>query len=296
MSRILLSGASGFIGSHLMPFLQKRGHEVIRLSRRRQDAGSVYWDPIHGNFQKDQFEGFDTVIHLAGASIVSTRWTKKKKEELFLSRCRDTWLLSEVLCRLYQPPTTVITASAIGYYGSRGDQELTEESSRGEGFLANLVSKWEEATSAIENRGARVVHPRFGVVLGAEGGTLKKILPLFKWGLGGKIGSGKQIMSWVSIDDVLGAIDHILMTEALSGPVNVVAPNPVPQEEFTRLLAKKLGRPAFCNMPEWVLKGLFGEMAKETLLSSAKVKPVKLLRSGYLFRYPDLQSALDHIL
>ena len=278
-----------------MPFLQKRGHEVIRLSRRQSDAGSVYWDPIHGNFQKDPFEGFDTVIHLAGAGITSTRWTKKKKEELFLSRCRDTWLLSQVLSRLYQPPMTMITASAIGYYGSRGEMELTEESSKGEGFLANLVSKWEEATSAIENRGARVVHARFGVVLGADGGMLKKILPLFKSGLGGKIGTGKQILSWISIDDLLAAVDHILMTETLSGPVNVVAPNPVSQEEFTRLLAKKLGRPAFCKIPEWVLKGLLGEMAKETLLSSAKVKPVKLLRSGYLFRYPDLPAALDHL-
>ncbi len=169
--RILLSGASGFIGSQLKLFFQLAGHEVVRLVRRREEAGeeAIFWDSVHGVINKGDFEGFDAVIHLAGAGIADQRWTQKRKEQLFLSRCRDTWLLSQVLCRLYRPPTTLICASAVGFYGDRGEEELTEESGPGEGFLADLCQKWEEATLAIENRGTRVVHPRFGAVLGAKG-------------------------------------------------------------------------------------------------------------------------------
>lgn len=296
--RILLSGASGFIGSKLKVFLQLCGHQVVRLVRRKEDAAedAVYWDPAHGNFEKDGFEGFDAVIHLAGAGLAQGRWTKEKKEQFFLSRCRDTWLLSQVLSRLYRPPKTVICASAIGFYGNRGEEELTEESARGQGFLADLCEKWEQATSSIENRGARVVHARFGVVLSAKGGMLQKMLLPFRLGLGGKMGSGKQVISWIGIDDLLGGIYHALMNEDLFGPVNLVAPQSVSQAEFAKILAKKLRRPTFCHLPAWALKMALGEMAEEMILSSQNVRPEKLLHSGYAFRYPDLQKALDFVI
>jgi uncharacterized protein (TIGR01777 family) len=296
--RILLSGASGFIGSKLKLLLQLCGHEVVRLVRKKEDAAkdTVYWDPVHGDFQKESFEGFDAVIHLAGASIAQGRWTKKSKEQFFLSRCRDTWLLSQVLCRLYRPPKTLICASAIGFYGDRKEELLTEESAQGQGFLADLCQKWEKATESIENRGTRVVHTRFGVVLGAQGGMLNKMLLPFRLGLGGKMGSGKQVISWISIDDLIGGIYHVLMKENLQGPVNLVAPGPVTQSEFVQILAKKVHRPAFFHLPAWVLKLTLGEMAKEMILSSQKVQPEKLLSTGYEFRTPDLQSALDYVM
>lgn len=294
--RILLSGASGFIGSQLKAFLQQAGHGVFRLVRRQEEAvgDAIFWDPTQGTVRKDDFEGFDAVIHLAGSGIADRRWTKKRKEQLFLSRCRDTWLLSQVLCRLYRPPKTMICASAVGFYGNRADEELTEESGPGKGFLADLCQKWEGATLAIDNRGTRVVHCRFGAVLGAKGGALKKLLTPYRLGLGGKLGSGEQFLSWIAIDDLLGAAYHCLMNENLSGPVNFVAPQAVRQKEFARLLAKKLGRPAFCHAPAWLLKLVLGEMAEEMLLSSQRAVPKKLLASGYRFRYPDLEAALDH--
>jgi uncharacterized protein (TIGR01777 family) len=296
--RILLSGSSGFIGSQLVDFLSLAGHEVIRLVREKNKRAkdAIFWDPGHGEVNKEDFEGFDAIIHLAGSGIANKRWTKKNKEQLFLSRCRDTWLLSQILCRLHRPPRTLICASAIGYYGDRKEEELTEESSRGEGFLADLCEKWEKATDAIENRGTRVVHARFGAVLGAKGGMLRKMLGPFRWGMGGRIGSGRQIVSWIGIDDLLGAITHCLMKEEISGPVNLVAPQPVTQAEFTRLLAKKVHRPAFCHVPATFLKLVLGEMANELLLSSQKVKPQKLLETGYPFRYPDLKTALDFVM
>lgn len=296
--RILLSGASGFVGSRLKIFLQLAGHNVIRLVRDKKELAedSIFWDPLHGEGRKEDFEGFDAVIHLAGAGISQGRWTKKSKESLFLSRCRDTWLLSQILCRLYQPPKTVISASAIGFYGDRGSEVLTENSKPGTGFLSDLCQEWEKATDAIENRGARVVHPRFGAVLGAKGGMLQKMSGPFRWGLGGKLGNGKQIVSWIGIDDLLGGIYHCLMNERITGPVNFVAPEPVSQSEFSRALAKKMGRPAFFHVPASILKLGLGEMAKELILSSQNVMPKKLQETGYTFRYPDLKTALDFVM
>jgi uncharacterized protein (TIGR01777 family) len=296
--RILLSGASGFIGSNLKIFLQLAGHEVIRLVRGREKMGedAIYWDPIHGSVHKEDFEGFDVVVHLAGAGIAQGRWTKNKKERLFLSRCRDTWLLSHVLCHLYRPPKVLFCASAIGFYGDRSDEELMEDSPQGSGFLADLCGKWEKATEVIENRGTRVIHARFGAVLGAKGGMLKKLLGPMHWGLGGRMGSGTQWISWIGLDDLLGACYHCLMKEEISGPVNFAAPSPLIQSEFIRILAKKLGRPAFCHLPGWLLKAALGEMAREMILSSQNAKPVKLLKTGYTFRYPDLKTALDFVM
>lgn len=296
--RILLSGATGLIGRSLEALLGTAGHDVVRLVRSHEMANrhTVHWDPAHGSFCKEDFEGFDAVIHLAGENIAAGRWTKKKKERLFLSRCRDSWLLSQILSRLQRPPKTVISASALGYYGNRGLEQLTEESGKGKGFLADLCGRWEDATQAIENRGSRVVHARFGVVLSAAGGMLKKTLLPFKMGLGGRLGSGRQVMSWIGIDDVIGAIYHALMTESIDGPVNVTAPMPVSQSEFSQVLAHKLERPMFFSVPRWVLCALFGEMAEELLLSSASVLPKRLIETGYIFRYPDLAQALDHVM
>lgn len=296
MLKILISGSGGFVGKALVPFLEAAGHEITSLSRGKgsKEDGKIFWDPDTGTLHKEDFEDFDAVIHLAGKNIASGRWTKKRKQEFFLSRCRDTWLLSQVLLRLYRPPKTLISASAIGIYGNRGKEILTEESARGRGFLADLCVKWEEATIPIANRGTRVVNTRFGTILGRSGGMLGKMIPLFKLGLGGYFGSGQQIISWVAFDDVVGAINHALHTDTLEGPVNITAPHPVSQREFVKILAKKFHRPAFCHIPGWALKILVGkEMAEEMLLSGSYVLPEKLLKTGYQFKYPTLEEALE---
>lgn len=292
--RILVSGSSGFIGAALVPFLKEQGHQIIKLVRhKKQDENSIYWDPSTGVAEKEEFEGFDAVIHLAGKNIGQRRWNCKIKQEIFLSRCRDTWLLSQILLRLYKPPKCFICASAIGIYGSQREGVLTEESSFGEGFLANLCAKWEEATQPIANRGTRVVNTRFGLILSPTGGMLGKMLPLFKLGLGATFGDGKQIISWVALEDVVRAIYHALMMEKIEGPVNVTAPTPVKLEEFVQAIAAQVHRPAVFRVPKGLLKWIFGEMADETLLASSYVVPKKLLDTGYQFQYPTLDKALD---
>lgn len=293
--KILVSGANGFIGSQLTIFLRLAGHNVMRLVRYKQEMSSdtVYWDPVTGQFSKQEFEGFDAVFHLAGAPIAH-RWTKKYRKKLFSSRCRDTWLLSQVLSRLYSPPKTVISASAIGFYGDC-KESMTELSYVGKGFLSSLCQQWERALEAIEQRGSRVVYARFGVVLGANGGMLRQILPFYRLGLGGKIGSGNQYLSWIGIDDAISALYHLLMTESLTKAVNLVAPNPIKQKFFSSLLAARLHRPHFFHFPSSLISLIFGDMGKELLLASARVYPQKLLESGYSFRYLHLQEALDWI-
>ncbi|QZA58867.1 TIGR01777 family oxidoreductase [Candidatus Rhabdochlamydia porcellionis] len=294
--KILVSGANGFIGSQLTNFLRLAGHDVMRLVRHKQEMSSdtVYWDPIEGQFSKQEFEGFDAVFHLAGAPIAH-RWTKKYRKKLFNSRCRDTWLLSQVLSRLYSPPKTVISASAIGFYGDC-KESVTEIFPVGEGFLSSLCQQWEMALEAIEQRGCRVVYARFGIVLGAKGGMLCQILPLYRLGLGGKIGSGNQYLSWIGIDDTVSALYHLLMTESLKKAVNLVAPYPVKQKEFSAILADKLHRPHFFHLPSALISLALGDMGKEMLLTSAQVYPQKLLETGYSFRYPDLQEALNWVM
>lgn len=295
--RILLSGSSGFIGSALKILLSAHHHEVVSLVRHASDLSynSIYWDPTQGNLKKDDFEGFDAVIHLAGSSIAQLHWSKKVKDALFLSRCRDTWLLSQVLCRLYQPPKTLICASAVGIYGNRGSETLTETSSLGSGFIADLCKKWEASTQAIENRGTRVVHARFGIVLSQKGGILPKLQTVFRFGLGAKLGSGHQYISWISLEDLLDILLYCLTNENLMGPINCTSPNPVTQKEFANTLAKALHRPRLFSVPAFFLKMLFGEMAREVLLSGQKVIPEKLLQLGYTFRYPDLLSAFKQL-
>ncbi len=271
--RILVSGSHGFVGSALTSFLQAKGHVVVPLVRYKQE-GAVCWDPANGKLQLEDFEGFDAVIHLAGESIASGRWTKKKKEKIFQSRARDTWLLSQVLLRLCRPPKTLICASAIGFYGNRPGEILSEESPLGRGFLASVCKKWEEATTSIENRGTRVVHTRFGVILDPKGGILKKMnkFPVM-------FGDKNQILSWIVLEDVVGAIYHCLIHEQISGPVNFTSPYPIVQQELIKTPFR---------IPSCIVKLLLGQMGEEVLLSSACVYPEKLLRTGYIFRHPIL--------
>jgi uncharacterized protein (TIGR01777 family) len=295
--RILLSGSRGLIGSHLKILLQTAGHRVVSLVRGsgQSSEATVFWEPARGTLVKEDFEGFDAVIHLAGESIAGGLWTSKRKEEIFLSRCRDTCLLSQALSQLSRPPKTLISASAVGFYGNRWDEELNENSSKGTGFLSDVCQKWELATEAMENQGCRVVHPRFAMVLSRRGGALKKMLAPFKWGLGGRIGSGEQIISWVGLDDAIGALYHLAMDDSLSGPVNIAAPAPVSQEQFAHALSRKLHRPACMPLPAGILRFLFREMADEVLLSSTRAVPLKLTQAGYVFRYPDLDTALNYV-
>ncbi len=291
--RILLSGSSGFIGRPLFSFLKSEGHSVVPLVRAKQLPGAISWDPATGTFDKEALEDFDAFIHLAGENIATGRWTKKKKEKLFQSRCRDTWLLSQALSRLKNPPKTLIAASAVGYYGDRGDELLTEDSPKGEGFLPDLCAKWEEATASLEAQGVRVVHARFGSVLSTQGGMLAKLLPLYKLGLGGKLGSGKQFISWIALDDLIGALYHALLSPQITGPLNVVSPHPVRQKEFAKQVAEKLHRPAFVHLPAFLLRLTLGEMADALLLASTNALPKRLIDSGYQFRYPHFDDFLE---
>lgn len=292
--RILISGSHGFIGGASTALLKGQGHEVFQLVRKRKDLGpgSIFWDPKTGDLSKDAFEGFDAVLHFAGDNIAKRRWSKHRKKELFQSRCRDTWLLSQVLLRLNRPPKVFITASAVGFYGNRGEELLTEESPPGKNFLADLCGKWEEATASLKERGVRVVHTRFGVVLSSKGGMLAKVIPLYRWGLGAVLGSGKQWVSWIALEDLLLILRHILTHASIEGAVNVTSPFPIRQEEFAALLAKRMHRKAFLRLPAILLRLCLGQMTDELLLASAKVYPNKLLEHGYSFKWPTLEMYL----
>ncbi len=297
--RILVTGSRGFIGSPLTDFLIfQRRHEVIRLVRAAGSIqkGQAFWDPEAGKIELEQLEGFDAVIHLAGENIAKGRWTLKKKARIRDSRVKGTRLLSESLAKLKKPPQVLISASAVGIYGNRGDELLTEDSQLGTGFLAEVGQAWEVATQPAAATGIRVVNIRFGMVLGAAGGALAMMAPPFRLGLGGKIGSGRQTMSWIALDDAVGAILHVLVVEQLKGPVNIVSPNPVTNAEFTKTLGKVLWRPTLFTVPAFGARLAFGEMADELLLASQRVKPARLVSTGYPFIYPHLEWALRHVL
>ncbi len=293
---ILVTGASGLVGSHLQPALAAEGHTVTALVRRAAAAGQIRWDPAAGQLDADQLQGFDGVVHLAGESIAEGRWTAAKKERIRSSRVDPTTLLCQTLARLPQPPKVLISASAIGFYGDRGDQPLDEESPAGAGYLPEVCQAWEGATQAAAEAGIRVVRLRIGVVLSREGGALQKMLLPFRMGAGGRIGSGRQYWSWIAIDDLVGVIGHALQTTSLEGAVNAVAPQPVTNLEFTKTLGRVLGRPTIFPMPAFAARLALGEMANDLLLASARVVPDKLHGSGYTFRYPDLEGALRHVL
>ncbi|MGA8866405.1 MAG: TIGR01777 family oxidoreductase [Candidatus Sulfotelmatobacter sp.] len=293
---VLVSGASGLVGSALVPSLQATGMGIARLMRSASGPSPaaateiIRWDPAKP-ISPEVVSGFDAVIHLAGENIAG-RWTAEKKARIRDSRIPATTNLSQALSQAREKPRVFISASAIGYYGNRGDEVLNEESSAGSGFAADLARDWEAATQPAIAAGIRTVNMRLGIVLAANGGALHKMLPAFKMGVGGKIGSGKQWMSWIDLQDVIRAIHYILKTDPLLGPVNLAAPKPVTNEEFTKSLASVLSRPAIFPMPAFAARLAFGEMAKELLLASQRVEPAKLLASGYSFRFGDLRTSL----
>ena len=292
---ILISGASGLIGTALSSQLRDAGHTVYPLSRR--DTGQpFYWRPEKGIILFDDSIRLDAVINLAGENIAEGRWNKIRKKRIVDSRIDSTRLLSDKLSSLAHRPDVFISGSAIGFYGSRGDEIMDETSSHGTGFLAEIGTAWEDATRAAEDAGIRTVHIRTGIVLSPRGGVLKKMLLPFRFGLGGVIGDGRQYMSWISIDDEVNAISFLLHNTELSGPFNLVAPAPVTNREFTRKLGKVLKRPTPFPMPAPVVRLMFGEMGDELLLSSTRVAPVRLEQAGYEFRHTDFEQALKDLI
>lgn len=295
--KIVLSGASGLVGSGLVRHLQQDGAEIHPLVRRRTAAGStgIYWDPSAGEIEADRLEGMEAVIHLAGENLAGL-WTAGKKRRISTSRVEGTRLLSEALAGLKNPPRLLLCASAVGFYGSRGDMVVDEDSPQGEGFLAELCRAWEAAADPARQAGIRVVHSRFGLILDPAGGALGPLLPLLRLGLGGPLGNGRQYWSWVAMQDVHRALAFILHQESISGAVNITAPAPVTNREFIRAAARQLHRPAFLPAPAFALRLLLGQMADEMLLSSSRVAPQKLLQAGFSFTYPELKAALAAIL
>lgn len=295
--KIAVTGSSGLVGSSLVPFLKAGGHEVRRLVRRAPHAPDERrWDPAGGALDPAALEGLDAVVHLAGESIASGRWTAARKRRILESRAAGTRALAEALARQARRPRALVCASAIGYYGDRGDERLDESSARGSLFLSEVCEAWERAADPARAAGIRVVHLRLGVVLSPAGGALAKMLPPFRLGLGGRLGSGRQVMSWIAIDDVVGAFWRALERDDLSGPVNAVAPAPVDNATFTRVLGRVLGRPTVFPVPAFAARLALGQMADELLLASARVEPRALLASGFAFEHPDLEGALRHVL
>jgi uncharacterized protein (TIGR01777 family) len=296
MARILVSGSSGLIGSALIPALKGAGARIARLARAGTVRGSgdeerVLWDPAQP-ISPDLVSGFDAVIHLAGESIVG-RWTAGKKARIRDSRIPATTNLARALAQAKFKPQILLSASAIGYYGDRGDELLTEESSPGSGFAADLTRAWELASTPASEAGIRTVTMRMGLVMARVGGALPKMLPAFKMGVGGKLGDGRQWMSWIDLQDVVGAIQHILRSDLLRGAVNVVAPKPVTNAEFSKTLGSVLSRPAIFPVPAFAARLAFGQMADELLLASQRVEPTRLISSGYPFRFPTLRQSLE---
>jgi uncharacterized protein (TIGR01777 family) len=294
--KVLVSGPHGLIGSALLQFLASEGDGVVGLTRSKPAENEITWDPVAGKLDWQQLTAIDAVVHLAGENIASGRWTEKVKNRIRDSRVKGTTLLCRQLAELPTPPKVLVAASAIGIYGDRGDEQLDENSAPGTGFLAEVCREWEGATEPARARGIRVVNLRFGVVLSSAGGALAKMLFPFKMGVGGVLGSGRQYMSWIALDDAVGAIHHALVHDDLSGPVNGTTPNPVTNREFTKTLGKVLSRPTVFPMPAFAARLAFGEMADALLLASACVLPAKLEVTNYAFRYAQLDAALRHLL
>lgn len=294
---IAITGASGFVGASLTALLETGGHTVRPLVRRTPtDASEIQWDPKRGLVDPTQAEGVDAVIHLAGENLASGRWTQAKMDRIRESRVTGTRLLAESFARLENPPATFVSASAIGIYGDRGTDVLTEESSRGEGFLADVCQGWEDATEPAREAGVRVVNARVGVVMSPDGAALGKMLLPFSLGGGGTLGSGQQVMSWISRDDCISALYFCLMNRQIEGPVNLTAPNPVTNRTFTKTLGRVLRRPTILPMPAFAARLAFGKMADEALLAGAHVEPRVLQAHGYTFRDPELEPALRAML
>ena len=294
--KIVISGASGLIGTQLVEQLQQHGHDVVRLVRRAANTGEIMWDPKAGVLSASALEGADAVIHLSGAGIGDKRWTASYKREILESRTITTSLIANTIANMSRKPSVFLCGSAIGIYGPRGDEQLTEVSTNGTSFLADVCEQWEAAAKPASDAGVRTVLLRTGIVLTTKGGALKKQLPLFQLGLGGKFGNGKQWQSWISIDDEVGAIEHLL-TANVSGAVNLTAPNPVTNAEFTSTLARVVKRPAFLPIPPFAPKAILGgELADALLFTGQRVLPAALNASGYQFVHPTLEVALRALL
>lgn len=292
--RVAVTGASGLIGRELVNYLRAGGFAVQRFVRRPVEAADeIRWDPTTGEIDAAALEGVDVVVHLAGENIGARKWTPAFKEQIRLSRFESTRLLSQTMARLAHKPHTFISASAIGYYGDRGDETLTEASEAGRGFLAEVCKSWERETDAAAQAGIRVVNARIGIVISARGGMLAKLLPLFRWGLGGRLGDGRHHMAWVSLEDVIGAISFLMAEKDVSGPVNVTAPHPVTNADLTRILAGVLHRPALGRVPAFVIRRM-GEKERSLAMQSARVEPAKLRQAGFRYIHPELWGALCH--
>jgi uncharacterized protein (TIGR01777 family) len=294
--RVLVTGSSGLVGRSLIETLRAEGHAVTRLVRRPLNAEDErYWNPARGNIDEEAL-AVDAIVHLAGESIAEGRWTDAKKNRIRESRVNGTRLLSEAVARLPVPPRVLVSASAIGFYGDSGERELDEGASPGSGFLPDVCREWEGATAAASAAGTRVVNLRIGVVLSPDGGALARMLTPFRLGIAGRIGNGRQWMSWVSLDDLVGAVSHALSDESLRGPVNAVAPQPVTNTEYTRTLGRVLSRPTVLPMPAFAARLAFGQMADDLLLASLRIAPTVLAKAGFRFRHPDLETALRVLL
>ena len=295
--KVLVTGSTGLVGSALVSFLTAGGHQVVRLVRRQPAPGAaeVRWEPAAGTVDTAGLEGLDAVVHLAGETITG-RWTPARKARMRDSRVKGTRLLADSLARLARPPKVLVCASAIGYYGNRGLEVLREDSGPGTGFLPEVCRAWEAASQPAAQKGIRVVHLRIGVVLSEAGGALKQMLLPFKLGMGGRLGSGQQYMSWIAMDDLVGVIQHSLTTESLRGAVNAVAPRAVTNLEFTKTLGRVLGLPTIFPLPGFMVRLAFGELADALLLASARVEPARLAASGFRFQHPELEAALRHLL
>jgi hypothetical protein len=295
--KILVTGASGLVGSALVPFLTAREHQVTRLVRKPPGSGAqeLSWDPDAGRLDATSLEAFDAVVHLAGESIAQ-RWTDTKMRRILDSRVTGTRMLACALAALERPPQVMVSASAVGYYGNRGDEVLVEESSPGSGFLADVCCQWEQAAGPVTGGGTRLVVIRIGMILSAAGGALRRMLPPFRFGIGGKLGSGNQYVSWIALDDLLEIILFTLANPALRGAVNAVAPNPVTNLEFTQALGQVLRRATLVSVPAFAIQLMFGEMGEQVLLASARVKPARLTAAAFAFRYPELEPALRRAL
>jgi len=292
--RIVMSGSSGIIGSSLSDFLTCAGNRVQPLVRRppKLETDEIFWDPYRQELDKASIESADAVIHLAGENIGAERWSPRRKEAIRKSRVESTRFLAETLASLKHPPKVLLVASAVGFYGNRADEALTEESPVGKGYLPEVCQAWEAATEPARKAGIRVVHVRTGIVLTLAGGALAKMVPPFSMGVGGIIGSGRQWMSWISMEDLVGIYHYLLNAENISGSVNATAPWPVTNASFTKTLGKVLRRPTLFPLPAFVVKALFGEMGEALLLEGQQVKPTRLTEAGFKFLYPDLESAL----
>ena len=293
VSTVAIAGASGFVGSALARYLTSEGAEVRRIGRRSSRGVDFHWDLHAGLLDPAALDGADAVVNFAGATIAQ-RWTREHKQEILTSRLRSTEVLAKTMAAVRSPPTVFLSTSAVGFYGSRGDELLDESSGPGTGFLVDVVQQWERAATPAIDAGVRVVHPRMGLVMHPDGGVLAKLLPVFNVGGGGKIGSGRQWMSWIGMHDALRALEFLMVTDALRGIVNVCAPNPVTNAQFSHALGEALHRPALATVPEFAVKLMFGEMGEETLLSGQRVSPNCLLGAGFRFDFPELGPALRH--